>query len=218
MPKLKEEEEWTHKTPLLFCSALQLCMAVIAIVLNSGQCNYDYIGFSDMSQDSLHAIQMRSSTDWPVVLACIETLAGISVFLRPSLAQHLGGVLPGIVLLSLFLNRLRHVGTLGCMEGDEYCCGANYCPSTSVSAQVPGCGQGSAIYWHDAENFCPWPKWFNENRDSCGTLAQTADITWCFTYGCSFETTPVRYVFNRVMIANAAFIVICMFRLRSVIK
>ena len=217
MSELTKEQEWTHNVPLLFCSALQLFVAVILIVLNMGQCDHQYKAeYFHMSADSLHAIQMRSSTDWPVVLAFIECFAGVAVFLRPSLATHLKGVLPGIVLLTLFLNRLRHVGTLGCMDGDEYCCGANYCPGSSQTTDVPGCSPGTAIYCNNAENFCPWPKWFNDNRASCGTLAETADVTWCFTYGCSFETTPVRYVLNRVMIANAAFIVICMFRLRGI--
>ena len=115
------------------------------------------------------------------------------------------------------MNRVRHVGILGCFEGDKYCCGADYCPNATITQSVPGCSVGEEIYWRDATNFCPWPPWYNTNIEQCGnSLANAADVTWCYTYGCNYESAPTRYVLNRAWVVNALFLVWSIFRIVGV--
>ena len=210
--------EHTHRMPILFFSVLQLFLCIMVLVLESSRCEYWYRGKGqrDMTYDSLNAIEIRSSVDWPVVAGVLETIVGLVIFARPRLVYQLVGVLPGVLVVSLCALRLRHVGLLGCFDGDDKCCESNFCPNATVSTEMPGCtNQTARIYWRDSDNYCPWPKWFNINRNHCNDLALTPDITWCFTYGCSYDATPIRYIFNRIWIVNLVLLLVCVARAKD---
>lgn len=211
--------EVTHRAPIVFFAVVQLTLAVIATDIDPIQCVYNYINVSYVPPDTVNAVHMRTRPDWPVILAYVDGLAGLFVGAFPSVNRRLFALAPGIVIVTLFMNRIRHIGILGCYDGDKYCCGAAYCPNATKTLSLPGCTDEGVIYWGDSMNYCPWPKWYTINSENCGSsLAQTPDITWCYTYGCNYDSTPSRYVLNRAWVLNAVFLLISMFRLSELKK
>ena len=157
------DPELSHRAPIVFFAVLQLFFAIMATDIDPIQCAYNYNGTVNRSPDTVNAVNMRSRPDWPVILACVDGLAGLFVAAFPSVSRRLFALAPGIILVNLFFIRIRHTGILGCFDGDTKCCGIDYCPNSSTTVSIPGCDDQSLIYWRDAMNFCPWPKWYTLN-------------------------------------------------------
>jgi len=130
-----------------------------------------------------------------------------------------GGVrlLPLVLVVSTLVVRMRHIGTMGCAEGDTQCCANLGCPDELYTSRLPGCraseNQGDmgfvAISWSFRNSFCPVPGWYSvaPNRTyttmqrnvagnvlyNCGGLYGTPDVASCYRYGCSSVATPIPY-------------------------
>jgi len=170
-------------------------------MMEAGKC--DYSKYPDklweaLTDGDVQTASLREISDVPFQLAIVEGLVGFCAIAIPSLATALGDIVPGVLVMILITVRVHSMGVFGCYDSDHVCCPQLNCPNELSTGYISGCGEGAMVYWRDKNNYCPLPPWFLDYKNTCGQLSQAQDVVPCYTYGCSYNNTPLRYVANRV--------------------
>ena len=190
---------YTSFVPIVI--ALNCVFTVFVAMLESGIC--DYSSYPNETWAALDNYDMqtafyREESDLPFRLAVLECLIGLCTLIIPASVTAMGDLIPGTIIIILVVVRVHSTGALGCYETDHTCCPALNCPQSDITSFIEGCGEGDLIYWRNANNFCPIPAWYINYRNTCLHLAHAPNYVPCHVYGCSYSTTPLRYIANRV--------------------
>ena len=180
-------------------------------LMESGMCDYSEYPekiWETMTNADVQTAYMRNVPDLPFMLAIVEGLIGLAVTLVPSIVTSFGEVIPGVLITSLVVVRVYSTGMLGCYDTGHMCCGNMVCPNSLVSVSIDGCGEGDWVYWRDTSNYCPIPAWYLGYKNTCGQLSQAQNVVPCYTYGCSYTATPIRYVANRAWIVFSVMLIL----------
>ena len=180
-------------------------------LIESGMCDYSEYPeeiWQAMTNADVQTAFKRHVSDLPFMLAIFEGLIGLGVTLVPSIVSSLGDLIPGALITTLVIVRVYSTGMLGCYDTEHMCCGNMACPNSLVSVSIDGCGEGDFVYWRDTSNYCPIPAWYLGYKNTCGQLSKAQDVVPCYTYGCSYTATPLRYVANRVWIVLSVMLIL----------
>ena len=217
----------TMQEALPILSVAQFWTGIMArYILDYAMCDLSFYGngepvatnpaFSGMNRNDSLAISVRSQAlDFPAYLAIDEGIVGLIAYMLPQYFTTnkygwLASIVPGFIAVGAVCFRLSRWGILGCFADDSTCCTISYCPEYSQTASVPGCDGTELISWHNQNNYCPWPEWYNDYKQSCPEgLGGVPKMQWCYFQGCSYEATPTRFVFNVFWTANAFFVLFC---------
>lgn len=180
-------------------------------LLESGMCDYSEYPeelWQAMTNADLQTADQRRIADLPFMLAIVEGLIGTCVHLVPGVATAFGDIVPGTLITILVVVRIHSTGMLGCYDTEHTCCANLDCPDSLTTVSIKGCGDGDWIYWRDKANYCPIPAWFLSYKNTCEQLSASQDVTPCYTYGCSYNATPLRYIANRVWIVLSILLIL----------
>lgn len=146
-------------------------------------------------------------------------------------------LLPGLLLVTTLVVRLRHIGPLGCSSGDAQCCANLGCPDKDFTIELAGCMSqftGASYGYLPIEwsrtSFCSIPCWYSDSasyspdpdmlqcknvvgnvQKNCGGLYGTPDVASCYRYGCSVNASPIPYYGVRMLTANVILFVLLSF-------
>lgn len=214
--------------PLL--AATHACLLAWMYIPEIGVCDGMRLPYEQVTDDmEIVLARIKQSESWDFVSV-------FEIFAMTVFAVHVGTkgtvtggykLLPFLLMTSTLVVRLRHMGLLGCSDGDLHCCANMGCPNQDMTHSLPGCGinfnsekYGSLPIKWSRTSFCPIPCWYSaaaaatpgdeqnckdlsgDIRSNCYGLYGTPDVASCYRYGCSLAASPIPYYGVRLLLAN----------------